>query len=88
MDRPDKKIDSRRGQEIADEYKINFFETSCKDGTNINKAFINLAETIIRKQTESESKAGAASLPTPSPKQTSSSRDLGGKEKDKGCVIL
>ena len=44
-----RKVSIEEGQGKADEFKIPFFETSCKDGININKVFEKSIEDILDK---------------------------------------
>ena len=44
-----RKVSIEEGQDKADEFKIPFFETSCKDGININEVFEKLIEDILDK---------------------------------------
>ena len=45
----ERKVSIEEGQGKADEFKIPFFETSCKDGININEVFEKLVEDILKK---------------------------------------
>ena len=45
-DSPDKKIDTSKGQELAKQYGMEFFETSAKNNLNIKEAFYYRAKTI------------------------------------------
>ena len=45
----ERKISIEMGKNLAEEYGIHFFETSCKDNINIEKAFYDVAEQIIEK---------------------------------------
>ena len=45
-----KKISEERGKALAAEYKVPFFETSAKQGTNINELFHFIAKEVKDKQ--------------------------------------
>ena len=45
----EREVSIEEGQGKADEFKIPFFETSCKDGINIIKVFEKLIEDILIK---------------------------------------
>ena len=47
-DREDKVIDTETGKQLADEYGLDFFETSAKTGLNITELFDSIAKTIIK----------------------------------------
>ncbi|ROL52434.1 Ras-related protein Rab-10 [Anabarilius grahami] len=54
-DMEDKRIVPKaKGEQIAREHGIRFFETSAKANINIEKAFLTLAEDILRKVDSSE----------------------------------
>lgn len=42
-------IDTARGKELADEYGIKFLETSAKNSTNVDEAFITLVRDIKKR---------------------------------------
>lgn len=49
-DMTDKRMVAReRGEQIAQEHKIRFLETSAKENINVDKAFYDLAESILNK---------------------------------------
>jgi len=63
-------IEIERGQKLAEEYGIPFWETSAKSGTNVEEAFSTLVQKIFnRTNLPSPSKISSAS-PTPSPNKT------------------
>ena len=41
-----RKVSNEEGIQKSNEYKIPFFETSCKDGININEVFDKIVEEI------------------------------------------
>lgn len=45
----DKVISTERGQELASEYNMKFFEASAKTDTNVQEAFIGIASDILKK---------------------------------------
>lgn len=55
-DMDDRRIVSKeRGDQIAREHGIRFLETSAKTNVNIEQAFYNLAEDILKKQLSKDS---------------------------------
>mmetsp|Transcript_11381 Transcript_11381/g.24449 ORF Transcript_11381/g.24449 Transcript_11381/m.24449 type:complete len:82 (+) Transcript_11381:562-807(+) len=55
----DKKvIDTARGQALADEYKMKFFETSAKSNINVEKAFFEMAREVLKRIVEQEAHDG------------------------------
>ena len=49
VDRPEneRKIDSERGRQLAEEHGLLFFEASAKSGLNVTEIFAKMAEDII-----------------------------------------
>lgn len=43
-------VQSHQGQQLADQYGIQFFETSAKGGANVFELFKSLANTLMLKQ--------------------------------------
>lgn len=44
----DKKVNSERGQALADQHGLSFFETSAKSGLNVSNVFQVIATEIIQ----------------------------------------
>mmetsp|Transcript_20194 Transcript_20194/g.33133 ORF Transcript_20194/g.33133 Transcript_20194/m.33133 type:complete len:205 (+) Transcript_20194:72-686(+) len=49
-------VDTARGQALADEYRMRFFETSAKANTNVEAAFFAIARDIKKRITEQQAK--------------------------------
>ena len=49
IDLPKRVITKEMGEKKAQEFNIHFYETSCKTGENVEKAFFDLAEQILIK---------------------------------------
>ena len=46
-DCPDKKVSAERGQQLADELEVGFFETSAKERINVDESFSYILERIL-----------------------------------------
>ena len=57
-DCPDKKVESTRGNELAKEYGMSFFETSAKNNINVKEVFNYLAKTVKDRLSSKEIKNG------------------------------
>ena len=56
-DSPNKKISPSRGQALADEYHIKFFDASAKNNINVKETFYYLAKEVKDKTTPNSMKA-------------------------------
>ena len=48
IDLPNRVIETERGEQLAKEYGLAFFETSARTGVNINELFHNMAQSIMK----------------------------------------
>jgi Ras-related protein Rab-10 len=74
-DMADRRMVSReRGEQIASNYNIRFLETSAKANINIDKAFYDLAEAILRKMPNNTPDTATTVRPTDPNRSASGSR--------------
>ncbi|MBA0747903.1 hypothetical protein Gogos_004775, partial [Gossypium gossypioides] len=57
MDESKRAVPTSKGQALADEYGIKFFETSAKTNLNVEEVFFSIARDIKQKLADSDSKA-------------------------------
>ena len=84
LDKEDeRKVSKEEGKNLADKYKIEFFETSNKNGTNINEAGFAIVNTILNKakgnslvehKSESSSRQSKLSIKSKNTKQKNSKK--------------
>ena len=55
-------VETARGKALADEYSIQFFETSAKANTNVTECFVALAQEILKTWPQTGG-AGGSGLP-------------------------
>lgn len=79
-DKEDKVIDTETGKQLADEYGLDFFETSAKTGLNIPELFDSIARTIIKDKKKAPSTSGSTREGT----LTIGGKGKEGGKKDKG----
>lgn len=56
MDESKRAVPTARGQALADEFGIKFFETSAKTNLNVEQVFFTIARDIKQRLAESDSK--------------------------------
>lgn len=72
-----------KGQALADEYKIQFFETSAKDNSNVEEVFTAIAKDVMQRlQQEQADQQQAATGPVV---KLTSNLDKTAAKKKKGC---
>ncbi|CAA3024713.1 ras-related RABE1c [Olea europaea subsp. europaea] len=81
MDESKRAVPTSRGQALADEYGIKFFETSAKTNMNVEEVFFSIARDIKQRLSESDSKAETIKITQPD--QTS-----GAAQKSACCGFL
>ncbi|CAL5420093.1 unnamed protein product [Camellia sinensis] len=57
MDESKRAVPTSKGQALADEYGIKFFETSAKTNMNVEEVFFSIARDIKQRLTEADTKA-------------------------------
>jgi len=60
MDESKRAVPTAKGQALADEYGIKFFETSAKTNMNVEDVFFTIARDIKQRLAETDSKPEAA----------------------------
>ncbi|XP_065623942.1 ras-related protein RABE1c isoform X2 [Quercus suber] len=70
MDESKRAVPTSKGQALADEYGIKFFETSAKTNLNVEEVFFSIARDIKRRLAETDSKVEPQTLKINKPDQT------------------
>ena len=79
-------ISTERGESIAREHGIRFLETSAKANINIEKVFMDLAESILDKQISSNDRKGSDSRTGVTVSLNNRNRGSGGGGQDSGYL--
>jgi len=82
--RPSRQIDGARGKALADEFRMRFFETSAKDGTNVKEAFHVLARDVISKMLAGDAASAASAGAAGAGDAAGGGKGKGDKEK---CAV-
>jgi GTPase SAR1 family protein len=80
-DKEDKVVDTETGKQLADEYGLEFFETSAKTGHNIKELFEHIAHAIIKDKKKTPGSGGGTREGT----VTINKKSQSGKSEKKGC---
>ncbi|XP_048135405.1 ras-related protein RABE1c-like isoform X2 [Rhodamnia argentea] len=70
MDESKRAVPTSRGQALADEYGIKFFETSAKTNMNVEEVFFSIAKDIKQRLAESDTKAEPQTIRISQPDKT------------------
>ncbi|XP_019428879.1 PREDICTED: ras-related protein RABE1c-like [Lupinus angustifolius] len=65
-------VPTSRGQALADEYGIKFFETSAKTNMNVEEVFFSIARDIKRRLADTDSRAEPQTIKINQPDQAAS----------------
>eukprot|EP00828_Plagiopyla_frontata_P006221 TRINITY_DN1267_c0_g1_i6.p2 TRINITY_DN1267_c0_g1~~TRINITY_DN1267_c0_g1_i6.p2 ORF type:complete len:205 (+),score=41.77 TRINITY_DN1267_c0_g1_i6:171-785(+) len=57
IDLPNREVSTEEGQQLADKFKLPFFEASAKTGENVEKIFVELGTTVKNKLFDQEKKS-------------------------------
>jgi len=77
-------VDQTIAKAFADKHNLRFMETSAKDGTNVNEAFMLLAEKVVDVKFNKDTGSSKPGPTIVKPEQAAS----GGGKKKSGCIII
>ncbi|KAE7996823.1 hypothetical protein FH972_001512 [Carpinus fangiana] len=72
MDESKRAVPTSKGQALADEYGIKFFETSAKTNMNVEEVFFSIGRDIKHRLAETDSRVEPQTLKINKPDQTDS----------------
>ncbi|KAJ1435523.1 Small GTPase superfamily [Sesbania bispinosa] len=72
MDESKRAVPTSKGQALADEYGIKFFETSAKTNMNVEEVFFSIARDIKQRLADTDSKAEPQTIKINQPDQAAS----------------
>ncbi|XP_071933863.1 ras-related protein RABE1c isoform X3 [Coffea arabica] len=79
MDESKRAVPTSKGQALADEYGIKFFETSAKTNLNVEEVFFSIARDIKQRLADTDSKAEASTIKINQPDQAAGAGQLAQK---------
>ncbi|MCO5563387.1 hypothetical protein L7F22_017028 [Adiantum nelumboides] len=79
MDESKRAISTARGQALAKEYGLNFYETSAKTNMNVEQVFFTIARDIKQRLSEAATKTEAPTIVLPRPNGQSATPDANAK---------
>ncbi|XVF05561.1 hypothetical protein REPUB_Repub05bG0182800 [Reevesia pubescens] len=77
MDESKRAVPTSKGQALADEYGIKFFETSAKTNLNVEQVFFSIARDIKQRLTDTDSKAEPSTIRINQPDQAAGAGQAG-----------
>nr|GMD23436.1 ras-related protein RABE1c-like [Ipomoea batatas] len=79
MDESKRAVPTAKGQALADEYGIKFFETSAKTNLNVEQVFFSIAKDIKQRLADTDSKAEPTTIKINQPESGATSGQLAQK---------
>ncbi|CAM8961786.1 unnamed protein product [Rhodiola kirilowii] len=79
MDESKRAVPTAKGQALADEYGIKFFETSAKTNLNVEQVFFSIAKDIKERLSETDTKAEPPTIKISKPDAANGSADTPAK---------
>mmetsp|Transcript_6197 Transcript_6197/g.9681 ORF Transcript_6197/g.9681 Transcript_6197/m.9681 type:complete len:222 (-) Transcript_6197:57-722(-) len=83
---PKRVVDASRGKALADEYGIPFMETSAKEGSNVEEAFIAIADSV-RVRLQAKESVASSVPPNSVIRLSQKGSTAAGSEPQRGCCL-